>query len=149
MDDYQKQLERQLQQQHLQLRNQTNELNAPRPLQQPLLQQQQQQQRHQPPPPQWTSNLITGAPPPPMPGVPGAPGFGRGMVDNVMGGNPTPQQQGQGITRSQGNAFSSSQTNVQNVQNVNQLPRQTSPGSSSPGSPVPGDTRTQRCFYIY
>jgi hypothetical protein len=145
MDDYQKHLERQLQQQHQQIRTQANDLHTPRPLQQQSLlqlQQLQQQQRHQPPPPQWTTNNIVAGVPPPS-GPPGAPGFGRGLTGNPMGITPVPQQQTQAITQAQINAFSSStQPNVQALQNQVQTPSQKSQESPAPGSPVPGDTRT-------
>lgn len=144
MDDYQKHLERQLQQQQQQIRHQVNDLHTPRPLPQHTLlqQQQQQQQRHQPPPPQWpANNIVTGAPP--SSGPPGAPGFGRGLPGNPMSVHPLPQQQTQAMTQAQINAFSSSnQTNVQTLQNQVQTPSQKSQGSPAPGSPVPGDTRT-------
>jgi hypothetical protein len=145
MDDYQKHLERQLQQQHQQIRTQANDLHTPRPLQQQSLlqlQQLQQQQRHQPPPPQWTTNNIVAGVPPPS-GPPGAPGFGRGLTGNPMGITPVPQQQTQAITQAQINAFSSStQPNIQALQNQVQTPSQKSQESPAPGSPVPGDTRT-------
>ena len=149
MDDYQKHLERQLQQQQQQLRTQANDLHTPRPIQQQslLLQQQQQlqQQRHQPPPPQWTSNnIVTGAPPPS-----GNPGFGRGLAGNPIGINPVPQQQTQAMTQAQMDAFSSSpQTHGQTLQNQAQTPSQKSQESPAPGSPVIGDIRTSRIYYL-
>jgi hypothetical protein len=134
MDDYQKQLERQVQQQQQQIRNQTNDLNTPRPLQQPLL----QQQRTQAAPPQWTSNMVTGAPPPV--GTPGAPGFGRGLSGNPMVINPMTQQGPQSMAQGQMNSFSSSpQTHVQTIQNAALAPRQKNQSSPAPGSPVMGD----------
>ena len=152
MDDYQKHLEKQLQQQQQQLRTQANDLHTPRPIQQQslLLQQQQQlqQQRHQPPPPQWTTNNnVTGAPPPS--GNPGSSGFGRGLAGNAMGLNPVPQQQTQAMAHPQIDAFSSSPpAHVQILQNQAQTPSQKSQGSPAPGSPVIGDIRTNRIYYI-
>jgi hypothetical protein len=140
MDDYQKHLEKQLQQQHHQSRNPINDINAPRPLQQPLL----HQQRIQPPPPQWTTNMVTGAPP-----TPGNPGFGRGLAGSPMGMNPVAQQAPQGMAQGQMNSFPSPQAHIQSLQNAAQGPRQKTQSSPAPGSPVMGDNSIYQGYRVY
>jgi len=141
MDDYQKHLERQLQQQQQQLRNQANELGTTRTLgpaflQQPQQQQQQQQQRIQQPPLQWSMNNIPG-----NTLQTGNPGFGRG---GPVLGNPTNslaghqhqiQQPGQPIPPSYS---ASPQQHVPNLQSTVQVPVMKNQGSPAPGSPHQG-----------
>jgi hypothetical protein len=140
MDDYQKHLERQLQQQQQQLRNQANDLGTTRNLGPPFLQQQQQQQRIQPPPPQWTLNNIPG-----QTAQTGNPGFGRGgppVVGNPMAGMVGLQQQTQQPGQPLPTAYSSSpQQHVPNLQSTPQVPVQKNQGSPAPGSPHQGDDR--------
>jgi hypothetical protein len=143
MDDYQKHLERQLQQQHLQLRGQTTDPNPPRNFQPLLL----QQQRVQPLQPQWTPNIITGQMP--TSAAPGPAGFGRGLAGSpvAMGvGAAQPQVMAQ-ITQVQQNAFSpSSQPQAQSVHSPAQPTSQKSRSSPAPGSPHPADSRTWHLF---
>jgi len=153
MDDYQRHLERQLQQQQLQLQQQgqrQQDLLAQRQQQQQqqqAQQQQAQQQRVQPPATQWNvaggisqSNQI----------VPGMQGFGRGVSMNM---NLTPQQQQmlqqQQMSQQQQSqihrptSFSPPPTQTSLQQNVHnspvQAPIQRTQGSPTPNSPVMGD----------
>lgn len=145
MDDYQKHLERQLQQQQQQLRSQASELGTTRTLGPAFLQQQQQQpqqqpQRIQPPPPQWSMNNNPGNTP-----QTGNPGFSRGGLGGL--GNPmaslaghqhqTQQQQqpGQPLPTSYS---TSPQQHVSNIQSTVQVPVQKTRGSPTPGSPHQG-----------
>jgi hypothetical protein len=143
MDDYQKHLERQLQQQQLQLRSQATDPNPPRNFQQTML---LQQQRIQPPQPQWTSNIITGQAP--TSAAPGPAGFGRGLAGSpvAMGLGAQPQATAQ-ITQVQQSAFSpSSQTQGQSVHSPAQPASQKSRASPVPGSPDPVDSSTLHLF---
>jgi hypothetical protein len=161
MDDYQKHLERQLQQQQQQLRSQANELatssSTPRNLTGPaLLHQQQQiqlqQQRLQQTPPQWAANIMPGQPHPV-----GNPAFGRVAIvpGNPMGMNAQhPQQHQQQPNQQLGqqgpNVFSSSpQVHTQNLQSPALPPSQKSRGSPAPGSPVQGEARMVPEFRKY
>jgi hypothetical protein len=133
MDDYQKHLERQLQQQQQQLRLQAGELNAPRSnFQQPL--QQLQQQRAQQPPPQWSTNIPQQ--PSVTPAAPGNPGFGRGISTNPMMISQH-QQPTQQLPLQQNFSSTPSQTAL----NLAQPTTQKNKTSPSPASPVTIDTR--------
>jgi hypothetical protein len=138
MDDYQKHLERQLQQQQQQLRLQSGDLNTPRPnFQQPLLQRPQQ-------PPQWPNIVAAPQPPSVSAPPPGPPGFGRGITPNV---NMIPQQQPTQQINPPQNFTSSPQP--QNHISLNVVQPVTQKSRTSPSPPSPDDAEARiRCYVL-
>ena len=148
MDDYQRHLERQLQQQQMQLQQQgqrQQDLLAQRQQQQHQPQQQQPQlQRVQPSAPQWN---VAGGISQQNQMVPGLQGFGRGvsmltpqLQQQLLQQQISQQQQSQ-VPRP--TSFSPPPTQTPLQQNVHnspvQAPKQRTQGSPSPSSPVLGD----------
>jgi hypothetical protein len=136
MDDYQKHLERQLQQQQQQLRLQATDLNPPRTFPPPLQLQPQRAQQ----PPQWNNLGIHTQAPPVAPAPAGQPGFGRGLSAPSMGMMPNTHQPNAHVIPQQNFSLSPQPQNQASL-NVGQSGAQKNRASPSPGSPVTGDAR--------